>query len=346
MPLTPPIDFPHPVNPDHERARSHMLIWGRRHGFDGDPTTWRRFLGADSARMITYAYPEAHGADLELAVEMMCFFFSIDEVFDGPLRQDPANATRYTKGMLSVLDPARERLRSPVGEVPPLTAAFTGLWSRSREGMSHAWQVRAAAHWTEYFWGNLTEDLDRSHRPPTTVDAYLSARRNTIGYRPCQDMIERASRFEVPPQVWYLTAMRRLSDLATDLVTLCNDVFSLEKEQDREETVNSVLLLAKEERIGVDRALDRIVRLTQDLAEEFHATADLVMKSCEPLHLTGDELSSVRRWVTGNHTWVGAHCDWSCEISRYAAGVDPVDPDLDHMRSLMYGKDTDRETIR
>ncbi|MFJ8017345.1 hypothetical protein [Streptomyces sp. NPDC096339] len=331
MPLTPPFDFPHRVNDDLASARERAVAWGRRLGLEADARTWRRFHGADCAKMIAYAYPDATGPDLELAVDMMCFFFVVDELFDGPWRGETAHATAFVDELVGVLD---LHTAAPRQALSPVAGAFADLWQDSVRGMSAQWRARAAAHWTRYFWGNVTEDVDRTHQPPTTVDAYLSARRDVIGYQPCQDMIERASGFEVPGHVWHQTAVRELSAISTDLVILCNDIYSLEKELDRGDSVNAVMLLARTTAATPEEALGEIVALTEEYAARFHTTAARARELAAHLHLDGDQRESLERWIDGNHTWVGAHNDWSCEITRYSAGADPVHPNDDFLRTL------------
>lgn len=323
------LDFPHPVNPDPQTADAEKLAWGRRYGMDGDPTLWKRFLGADCSRIITYCYPEAHGADLELAVDMMSFFFLVDELFDGPLRTTHGEAAAFVHRLLAVLDPAA--VPSPA----PAVAAFEEVWTKSLHGTSHQWQLRAAAHWTQYFWGNLTENVDRARTAPFSLESYLTARRDTIGYRPCQDMIERACGFEVPAQAWYQSSVRRFSDLANDLIVLCNDVISLPKELDRGETVNSVLLLAEARGLTTSEALAEIDAAIRHRSDAFHETTAEVLRLGDVLGLAAPERESLRRWVEGNHTWIGGQKDWHLEISRYAAGADPVHPNDAYLRTLI-----------
>jgi len=309
------------------------IAWGKRYGMDGDPTTWKRFLGSAPGRFAAYTYPEARGEDLELASDMFGWFFLFDEVFDGPLRGRPQEAALFIHRMLAVLD-----LRTRLPEhLPPVMAAFREIWEKSKQGaMSYHWQMRAATHWAQYMWGNLAEDLDRSHHPPVSLDAYLTLRRDTIGYRPSLDMVERTSGFEVPAQVWCQTSALRLYDITTDIVILTNDVASLEKELDRGDTVNSVLLTMDSLGTSKAKALEAINGATISLADQFHETAAQVRELGDRLGLSDDERHGLERWIGGQQNWLGGHAAWYPEANRYVVGAEPVHPNDAYVRTLMY----------
>ncbi|MFE7562319.1 terpene synthase family protein [Kitasatospora sp. NPDC057500] len=302
---------------------------------DRNARTWRRFNGADSAKLIAYAYPDAHGSDLDLAVDMMCVFFIVDEIFDGPLRDDPKSATMVVDELVGTLTPGTVAARSSLS---PLATHFAGMWAQTTHGMAAPWQERAAHHWIRYLWGNVCEDVDRALQPPRTLDDYLALRRHVVGYRPCQDMIERVSGYEIPSFLWHQSALQALGDLCTDLIVLSNDIYSLEKEQDRGESMNAILLLARTAGSSPRVALQQVNGLASRLAAGFPAAAARVRDLADHLHLAAGRRNLLDRWIDANRNWLGAHNRWACEIPRYGAGSDPVQPDNEFLRTLLFGR--------
>ncbi|MFF8774297.1 terpene synthase family protein [Kitasatospora sp. NPDC015120] len=163
----------------------------------------------------------------------------------------------------------------------------------------------------------MRENVDRAHHPPGTLDDYLALRRHVVGYRPCQDMIERVSGYEIPAFLRHQSALQTLGELCTDLIVLSNDISSLEKEQARGEGMNAVLLLARTAGVSPRAALDQVDALASRLAEGFPAAAARVRDLADHLHLTPGRGDVLDRWIDANRNWLGAHNRRACDIPRF-----------------------------
>jgi Terpene synthase family 2, C-terminal metal binding len=332
MPQRPiPIDFTYQPNPDMARAQARIREWGRRYGVDQSEVTWKRFRATESCRLACYAYRHAKGADLDLAVDTVSTIFLVEEVFDsGALWTDPHRCAEFVKQMTAILNEP--------SVVPPgsgLLEAFADLWRRSTTGMSTRWQVRAAQSWMRYLWGNVAEAVDRVRELALTLDSYLVARHGPIGFMPCMDMIERASGYEIPDRVWQLTDVQRLRELGCDVITLCNDVASFEKEMERGEPNNAVVLLMAAEGIRVEEALARVVDKTVQVCDEFQRVRERLTQTCELLRLNPDERRIMQLWVDDVENWLGANVGWQSVTPRYKPGAGRVLPDAEHSAALI-----------
>ncbi|MEV7289804.1 hypothetical protein AB0O01_35525 [Streptomyces sp. NPDC093252] len=189
--------------------------------------------------MASRFYPDATGADLDLGVDLMSWFFAFDDLFDGPSGTDPAGAQALVCSTMEVLRrPAR---RSAV----PVVRAFSDLWRRSGEGMSSSWRHRAAGHWRAYLQGYVTEAVHRHRDVMLTVEEHLRLRRETIGVLPTVDLAERIGRFEVPGPIHASSWAAEMLAIAAEVDTIHNDLCSAEKEEARGGIHNLLVILER-----------------------------------------------------------------------------------------------------
>ncbi|WP_424216478.1 terpene synthase family protein (plasmid) [Streptomyces sp. BI20] len=323
------VPFPHRVNPRIDDGRQMALDWCRACGITEDTdVTWRRYREADPERIIGYCYPDAHGEDHRLAVDMMCQFVATDDAFESTFWQDPGAGVGYLEAVSEVL-----HARTPVAPRPshaPLVRMFIPMWERSCRGMSPAWREHAARSWLDYFWGYLSEATSTD----LPMRDYLELRRTVVGTSPCFDMLERAHHYELPERFRTHVLYRRLREAATDLVTLCNDVASVRKDQARDDASNAVLLLARARHLDVADARLRVVEMIHDRARDHHSSRQDVDRVCDLLYIEGKERAHCHRWAREVLEWVGGNLRWQGQIARYYGKARAVLPDAAHLAVL------------
>ncbi len=245
--------------------------------------------------------------------DVNCWFWYVDNLFDGPLFDRPAAAARLAEQMAEVVVGLRSSDLSATA-----TRALAAHWHSACEGMSWHWKARAAHNWASYLWANVTETADRAGDiGPTTLEAYMSVRRYSIGVAPSLDLIEPTCGFEMPDSAYYRPEIRWLRTLAADVILLCNDVVSLEKEETRGETFNAVILLQQQAGRSRNTALAEIVSLIQQRAEAFYATEARIPAMCDALDLSPRDRESTLRAAAGIHAWIGGFLEWQPCAPRY-----------------------------
>jgi hypothetical protein len=321
------VALPHRDNPEIGRGREHVHEWCEKYGVTGHATTLQRFADADPARIIGYAYPDARGADLDLALDMMCFFNAFDDCFESAYWASPAEGIPFVGSMASLLYTKQTCALSPIAE------AFCDIWRRSISGMSPQWAARAAHNWTQCLWGYISEGTARHRGPEPGLSDYLTLRRTVIGTAPCFDMLERVHRYELRPQIWFHRDIRQLSDTATDIVILCNDIASVAKDTARGDTANAVLLLMIQ---GMTRqeAEQRIGNCITELAATYQTKGQAISDLCDQLRLDETARLATMRWIRDVLEWAGANLAWQEEISRYHGKAKAILPDARHMATL------------
>jgi hypothetical protein len=308
-----PVVFPYRVNPDPVRASLAERQWMETYGVTGKPQRLRKLIAVEPAKLIVYTYPDAHGANLDLAVEMNCTFFYLDDLIDEVCFERPAEAAALIEAIVTQMYPDR-----PSGSEPPHVAAFRDVWDRSVAGMSTHWRLRNAALWSRYLWANLTEATNRRlGAVPTTIENYLQERRHSIGVAPSLGMVERTSGFELPACAYHQTDIQQLETLTSEIIALCNDIASLEKEEAQGDTYNAVVILYTHGGLTRDQALDRVDEMVSDRANEFYRVSPRIPALCDALDLSVTQRASVYRWVDGARNWIGGNLAWQRETPRY-----------------------------
>jgi pentalenene synthase len=313
------IDFVIPFasrrSPDCERARAHHLAWPRRLGLITTEAAAQRHSRGGYADLASCFYPSATGADLDLGVDLMSWFFLFDDLFDGPRGEDPRETKKLTDAVAAALD-------GPLpASAPPIAHGFADVWRRTCQGMSRAWCARSARHWRSYFAGYVDEAVSRYHNTPyDSVGAYLAMRRQTIGVQPTVDLAERTGRFEVPHRLFDGTIVSAMLQVAIDVNLMLNDIASLEKEKARGEQNNMVLILMREHGWPESRSFAYMQEEVRTRLEQFLLLESCLPRVYETFGLSTEERAAAERYrLDAVRTVIRGSYDWHRSSGRYTA---------------------------
>ncbi|WP_052849460.1 terpene synthase family protein [Streptomyces avicenniae] len=305
-------------NPGADRARDHHLDWVRAHGLVAGEAALGRYRDWRLTDLASYAYPDATGDDLDLVTDAVCLGFPLDDQFDGPLGRDPEAAARFAAGLAVI--PTQPPGTPPALDAP-VARAYADVWRRSALGMSAAWRTRAAGNLARFFRSYVQETLNRARGVPLGEKAYVALRRHAVGTAPCFDLIERAGHFEVPAEAYESREMRLLTRCAGDVVFLCNDVHSLEREEAQGDPHNLVLIRQRARGCSRARALEDVTGLVRDRVELFMTlAARLPRLAAGQWRLDRHGRAAVARQLDGLRSWMAGNQRWGSVTARYAGG--------------------------
>ncbi|MFD0385822.1 pentalenene synthase [Streptomyces stramineus] len=314
------IPFPSRISPEVNRARPRHVAWMQDHGLLPTTEAVAYQKAIDTAVVVGRFHPQAVGDELNLAMDQMAFFRYYDDHFDGTLGQDPQKTEHEARRVIEVLHEPGRADRSV-----PMVAAFADMWSRSAEGMPSAWRERAARDWEHFLSGFAVEAACRG-RKVLDIPVYLELRRLTIGVRPVVNLAERISRYEVPPRMFAGGNLVQMRDLAEDVVTLVNDVQSVEKEAGKGDFLfNSVLLLEHSHHLSRPEAISAVRDMVNDRMRTFLHLEEGLPRLCDGLALTAQEQEAVAGYVTdGLRTVIRGNYDWGNSTRRYRSPSAPA----------------------
>ncbi|MFD7598823.1 cytochrome P450 [Kitasatospora sp. NPDC059812] len=230
--------------------------------------------------LIGHAFPRAHGADLDLLVDMLGWFTILDDRFDGPPGRRPVEARDVVDPLIDVLyrtGADRTGASAPVGAGPAprsgdhVLRAWHDLWSRQAQGMSPNWRARAAREWQACL---ETFPAEAEHRAHGTVPALglpetMRLRRHGSCLYPFMNILERVHGADAPAALHAEPALHRLRANTADAATLINDLYSLEREERQSAAAfNTVLTLQRIRGCTRSRAVgavrSRVARLRRE----------------------------------------------------------------------------------
>ncbi|MGP3969091.1 terpene synthase family protein [Streptomyces sp. 6N223] len=304
------------INAEADRAREHHLAWIRDHDLVRGDEALRRYREWRLTDLAAYAYPDAAPGDLDLVTDAVCLGFPLDDQFDGDLGHQPERAAALATELAVVS-------QRPPGPPPPRTApivrAHADVWRRSAEGMSPAWRRRAAGNLHRFFRAYVDEATNRHFGVRLDEAAYVALRRQAVGTAPCFDLIERAGHFEVPWAAYYSQEVQTLTRCAGDVIFLCNDVHSVEREEAQGDPHNLVLIRQRDTGRGRREAMAQVAGMVRERVELFLKLSGRLPELADRWGLDGRGRADLERYVAGLRAWMIGNQLWGTATARYAA---------------------------
>ncbi|SES45377.1 terpene synthase family protein [Actinokineospora terrae] len=306
------LPFPVRVNPHREAARLRNLDWVREHGLvGGDERSVRWYSSWDLPLLAAYGFPDATGPGLDLCTDAMAFFFVFDDQFDGPLGRAPDQVARVCQRLIDIVHGAQ-----PGHD--PCSSAFADLWRRSTDGAAPGWSARVAHEWEYYFAAHTHEAINRLRGTPGDVEQYLQVRRGIAGTALPISLGERAAGITVTPAAFHSPRLRVMREISVDITFMCNDVYSLEKEEARGDMDNLVLVTEHTRHCTRDEAVAAVQGEVHRRCARFQQLALEVPALCSQLALTGPQRADVDMYVEVMAAWISGYHVWETETSRYS----------------------------
>ncbi|MEU6556345.1 terpene cyclase [Streptomyces sp. NPDC046915] len=311
------LPFPLALNPDLDAARRHNLAWVQHLGLVGPGRSLEWYTSWDMPRLAALGFPHARGAALELCADAMAFFFVFDDQFDGPLGQDPARAAAVCRQLIDIVHGA-----TPRPDAGACSTAFADVWARSTDGAHPAWVARCAHEWEYYFAAHPHEAANRLRGTPGDMESYLQVRRGIAGTDLPLSLGERAAGITVPAAAFHSPQLRIMRQAAIDVTLMCNDVYSLEKEEARGDMDNVVLVIEHARHCTRDEAVTAARRDVEQRCARFLELAQQVPALCEQLGITGRERAAVDTYVQIMAAWMSGYHGWQTQTLRYTSALD------------------------
>ncbi|WHM37631.1 germacradienol/geosmin synthase [Streptomyces sp. BPTC-684] len=313
--------YPARLNPHLEAARVHSRAWAREMGMLEGSGIWELSdLDAhDYALLCSYTHPDCDAEALSLVTDWYVWVFFFDdhflEQFKRTLDRDGGKAYLERLGAFMPMD-LDEGFPEPTNQVEK---GLADLWARTVPRMSYGWRERFAESTrnllNESMWELVNMNAGRIANPVE----YIEMRRKVGGAPWSAGIIEYAANAELPPAVAASRPLRVLTDAFSDGVHLRNDLFSYQREVEKEgELSNGVLVLETFLGCSTQEAAETVNDLLTSRLQQFENTAlTEVPPLCLDKGLSAEECARIAAYVKGLQDWQSGGHEWHMRSSRY-----------------------------
>jgi 5-epi-alpha-selinene synthase len=266
--------------------------------------------------LMARAYPSARQEALQIITDWSTWLFLLDDQCDeAGIGQDPEQLARFHRRLLDVL-----RGVPPRPDEEPLVHSLWDLYSRMRANAPEGWLGRFSHSVAQYFTANVWEATNRRQGLIPDAASYYTMRLFTSAVYPCLILIELAEDLRLPPEAYNHPHVQRLAQITNNVICWANDIVSLEKELRQGDVHNLALVLAHEQQLPLQAAVDRVGALHDAEVDAFVALSQHL-----PCFSSAVD-SDLRRYVAGMRFWMRANLDWSLATTRYQSA--PIEPAL------------------
>lgn len=306
------IPFAPRINSRWRESHDRHLAWARRMGLVRTDDGLERYAGWRPADVAAMWFPDAEDADLDLGSDIFGWFLLFDEQFDADRGNQPGTVHAAISEISKVL-------RDEGGpHASPAATSLADIWNRERQGMSAAWQRRAARNWQDYLATYVLEAANREQSAELSVDAYMKLRDKSGVMYVLLDLVERIGRFEVPDAVADSPPVRTAYLMTVQVVNIVNDMHSLGKEEKRGDLHNLILVLEREQ--GCSRA--EAIRLTREMVrgwtDNFLRAEAALPAACDEFGISLSDRTAGYRLMEGMRAAMRGNHDWCASTVRYS----------------------------
>ncbi|MGH3869656.1 MAG: terpene synthase family protein [Pseudonocardiaceae bacterium] len=329
--------YPARLSPHLDTARVHTKAWAREMGMLDAPAgapganVWDEtgFDSMDFALLCAYTHPNAPSRELDLVTDWYVWVFYFDDHFLEIYKrsQDQAGAKEYLEGLPAFMPVDLGPTPEPTN---PVERGLIDLWARTVPYRSPQWRLRFFESTKNLLHESTWELANISgNRVPNPIE-YIEVRRKVGGAPWSANLVEHAAFIEVPDRVADTRPMRVLKDTFADGVHLRNDLFSYQRETEREGEINNcVLVLERFLQVSPQCAADLTNDMLTSRLQQFENTTLTELPSLFEEHgLSPLDRESVLLYVKGLQDWQSGGHEWHLRSSRYMNETSNREPSI------------------
>ncbi|MFY0575254.1 terpene synthase family protein [Cystobacter fuscus] len=319
------------------------------------------FPTLDYHLLSSYAFPEASVEQLSIVNDYMTAFYLFDKVWDDA---PPEKLKKMQPVMRMALCMSRRALREPANWLGVAGVFALSMKERLSPGASTKQEHRfllalmdlhgrmykhSTRQWREHFHRSMRDYFDaclwesenklKNHVPD--VEEYIVEREKTGGVKPSFELAGVLGLVKMPAEMLDSPSIKKLSSLANQVITLFNDLISLEKEMRVGDMHNLVFIIQNKQKCSLEEAIERVVKRHNDTVAEFEKIWSELQARMQRAELGQGELEEwakheaykkdkvalfieVRRYVGVLQAWMFANMEWSLMSERYKSPEAPA----------------------
>ncbi|TFY65083.1 hypothetical protein EVG20_g5720 [Dentipellis fragilis] len=297
--------YPLHINPHATEVARASESWLLEHAHLS-PKKRAAFIALQSGALAALCYPAAPPARLRVVADYMNYLFKLDDWSDELTPEQVEVLRMRVMGVLYDSSPSIDKVGND--PVAALTASF---FSRLVSNAGPLCVARFVSTMEDFFDAVTQQAHDRICDSVPNLQTYIALRRDTSGCRPCFALVEYAAGVDLPCSIAEHPCVRTMEDAANDVVSWSNDIYSFNVEQARGDTHNSVIIVMREQGLGMQDALNYVGNLCIAAINTFEGTR-AQLPSWGPRVDAG-----VRAYIAGLQNWMIGSLHWSFITQRY-----------------------------
>ncbi|KAJ6580441.1 terpenoid synthase [Mycena vulgaris] len=301
------------IHPDCHVVKREHETWAAGFNVSSIPDVERARVAGGIGVLASHFYPIGTLYNLRSACDLMHTFFVIDEVTD---KLDAAAAKSFCDTIFNAIQSPN---RPPPERHAVEAAIAREFWQRASDTSPAACQERFITAWRMYLDGVVQQAACREINYICTVDEYLARRRHDVGTLPCYPFIEITLELDLPCEVMDHWAVVSITQDATDMVILGNDMCSYRKEiMANKADFNIVTVLMTQNQTDIAGAMQWISDRHDELVEHFLAIRDDILGHRHGILSWGPKIDSqIEKYIDGLGRLVRGNDQWMFECGRY-----------------------------
>lgn len=312
----PELYCPGPVRDDvplGELVNERLVQWAEEVGIY--PGQLDKVRAANVGRLIMLAHPDSDDPDRLLAAAKCALAeWATDDhyVDDESLGADPELLGTRLALASAVVDPAHLPLRyvselERAAREDPVLVAYRSSIAHLARYASGTQLARLRHELTVMFMAYNQEASWRGTGRTPPVWEYL-VHRHENSFLPCMVLIDAVGGYEIPPEEFADSRVRRVFGMAGMASVIVNDLYSMGKEDPAD--FNLPRLIAAEESCSLPEAIDRTAQIHDELTHTVEAEAAVLSLAGSP---------GLKRFLAGVWAWLGGGHEWHRTSPRYAS---------------------------
>lgn len=306
--------FPPAISEHADTVHRETVEWVRHFGLLPNEGAYSLFGATKIGRLAARFHPDAPREELGLLSDWYAWMFIRDDHCDeSEVGERPEHLAAGDARFLDILE----------GEEPakcdePLAHAMHDLRRRLYPRTTAIWMRRFLRTVREHFRSSLWEAGNRARGIVPDLETYVRMRRITGGILVDLDLIEVIEGLRLPPEVREHPTVRSLAQAANNVACWANDLFSLEKELERGDVHNLVIVLRHAEGLALKEAVNLGLRMHDAEVRRF-----IELESRLPAFgRTVD--ANLARYAAALRARMRGNLDWTRESGRYRRRTGPA----------------------
>ncbi|MFG2639128.1 hypothetical protein ACGFX8_36605 [Streptomyces sp. NPDC048362] len=295
-------------NPACEDAVQHSWDILAESGMLTDPGKIPKLRRARTGELASRTNPRCSPAALRLAAEWYLWLFAFDDGYcdEGGLGEDPSHMALAVSRLSRCLDASFD-LRDPLTHEMFLRRIRAALADQATPPQLRRWESAVREYLAAQVWESANRRLGRI---PSLAE-YTIMRRHAGATYTCLAIIEVVGGYEVPAALAASVPVQKLNDLAADIVSWDNDVYSFPKEYAVDGAVHNLVgVLVEELQTDAAAAFGHAMGMCDSQMQRFAKTSELVRQQFSSPQLN--------EYIVGVELWLSGHIAWCENSARFA----------------------------